>query len=576
MYGDMNVDLTVKCPELVSARERMVRLAKDPVAAADFFQLQYEFLFRDLLGWDFEKSRSRPGGGLLGELAAFIGTTEFTERGSLHGHRILWLQGGLSPSELHRRLDSSTTFQGQLFNFLENIIWHELPDLEVDIPSDWDPRTERPPEPPGIRQERVSEATDGPVVEDPNVMEVVNEWDMVFVTEIKKCGVAAVAPQGTILDQKCQIHAQQATQYLHGFEDFFCSHPTVSMPSGLLMSYVKGKWNDNATQSETNDDDSGEEDACEPEAQVKRTTDGQYTCHDKRRADTEHRDTSEQRGRAGTCPCYMLHSPHPLKSSHVIVQHAPDDLLDGNWCRIPRVSGMTVPRQSNQREWALFALAHFRPFNDVHRLIEGALTNEAVINAFTEFTFQDQHQQILQNWEDVHECEDEREAERLKKQSQQLSEASKHGGSGNEIDINAGDAIDDDDDTEEVLSDHCIKSLTDSEHSTLATLYSSGWISEVQSTKICGDISGAYDQSNDDDGKLDLKTSLRIWRREQKQQEDEVSCSRRKLQSDPGNQISQVLLQDTLSGHPQQVVKQSIFDQGLLPTEARGSELGLA
>lgn len=48
MFGDRTVDLSKRFPSLVSARERAIRLAKDPV-----------------VGWDYKKRQSSPAGGLF-------------------------------------------------------------------------------------------------------------------------------------------------------------------------------------------------------------------------------------------------------------------------------------------------------------------------------------------------------------------------------------------------------------------------------------------------------------------------------------------------------------------------------
>ena len=43
---------------------------------------------------DLGKTHER--GGILGHLKAYYGTAEYTERGSLHVHFIIWLDGGLT------------------------------------------------------------------------------------------------------------------------------------------------------------------------------------------------------------------------------------------------------------------------------------------------------------------------------------------------------------------------------------------------------------------------------------------------------------------------------------------------
>ncbi|KIK32837.1 hypothetical protein CY34DRAFT_66125, partial [Suillus luteus UH-Slu-Lm8-n1] len=76
MFGDKTVDLSQCYPVLVSARERALQLAKDPVAAADFFQFSVTCLFTHLFGWDFRHKASSVHGGILGHMKAFYGTSE--------------------------------------------------------------------------------------------------------------------------------------------------------------------------------------------------------------------------------------------------------------------------------------------------------------------------------------------------------------------------------------------------------------------------------------------------------------------------------------------------------------------
>ena len=130
--------------------------------------------FEHLLGWDYKRQQSSLEGGLFGCLQAFYGTTEYTERGSLHGHFLLWLKGGANPAEIHCQLHDED-FQKCFFAFFKNIIQHHLPDIEVPPDPKFEPRIERPPRPP---------ACDG-------ASEVeLKEWESVFLTEVKKCGEA--------------------------------------------------------------------------------------------------------------------------------------------------------------------------------------------------------------------------------------------------------------------------------------------------------------------------------------------------------------------------------------------------
>ncbi len=132
IYGDMNVNLDDRYPNLVLGKERAERLARDPVAASDFFDFSIRCIFEDLFGWNYAESKSSEEGGILGKLDAFYGTTEFTERGTLHGHFLLWLKGGLNPSEVHKRLSESTEYQSKFFEFFDSIIHTQLPEIDMD------------------------------------------------------------------------------------------------------------------------------------------------------------------------------------------------------------------------------------------------------------------------------------------------------------------------------------------------------------------------------------------------------------------------------------------------------------
>ena len=48
MFGDKTIDLSSRFPTTVSGRERARQLAKDPVAAADFFEFCVTSLFKFL------------------------------------------------------------------------------------------------------------------------------------------------------------------------------------------------------------------------------------------------------------------------------------------------------------------------------------------------------------------------------------------------------------------------------------------------------------------------------------------------------------------------------------------------
>jgi hypothetical protein len=75
MFGDYSIDLTQCFPCLVPSREHAIRLAQDPVAAADFFQFSVKAIFMHLFGWDFDTATSTEHGGILGHIEAFYSTS---------------------------------------------------------------------------------------------------------------------------------------------------------------------------------------------------------------------------------------------------------------------------------------------------------------------------------------------------------------------------------------------------------------------------------------------------------------------------------------------------------------------
>lgn len=168
-FGDKEVDLGSRYPQLAPASERALRLAADPVAGADFFDFCIKKFMQHLLGWDFSTSRPTQCGGILGHIKAFFGTAEYYERGSLHCHFVIWLLGGLNPTELHQKLAKSEEFQKRFFDFFEDIIKHHLPDIDIVPEPGYEPRVQRPPLP--------TDYKDNPV-----------EWASVFESEVKLIG----------------------------------------------------------------------------------------------------------------------------------------------------------------------------------------------------------------------------------------------------------------------------------------------------------------------------------------------------------------------------------------------------
>ena len=140
LYGDTSINLDEHYPHIVSSTLRGIRVAHDPVAAADFFQICINILIEHLFGWDFKTRKSNSKGGILGHVEAFYAGVENTERGRLHAHFEIWMTGALNPSELHSHLKKDKEFDTRFFQYLESIIKQNLPNNDIIIEDDYEPR----------------------------------------------------------------------------------------------------------------------------------------------------------------------------------------------------------------------------------------------------------------------------------------------------------------------------------------------------------------------------------------------------------------------------------------------------
>lgn len=237
-----------------------------------------------------------------------------------------------------------------------------------------------------------------------------------------------------------QIHAQQAARYIRGFSDSVSSHKTIPMMSGLMISFVSSHYQLNGTQSHAGAAEQDESDA--EFVPMKIVTDGKGQLVDTTqvhhywfRAESlrdmtfydfcrfvriEKKSRSEKvknthESRLGVLRRHELRPEHPLCATHHLVEHT--NLTSGDGTNsselVPRVIGSSIPRNTSPA-WCLFALTHFKPFGVADPLIVGGATAE---KTFEEYDFTPSAVRIMNNWDAVHECEDERDADRLKKQA---------------------------------------------------------------------------------------------------------------------------------------------------------------
>ncbi|KAJ7776488.1 hypothetical protein DFH07DRAFT_731866 [Mycena maculata] len=94
-----------------------------------------------LLGYDPEQKDLE--GGILGIVNAYYGCVEAQGRGTLHCHMLVWVEGGLNPNEIKKRVlgadQSDVEFGRRLLAFLDDTISNSIlndPDPNISVPSD--------------------------------------------------------------------------------------------------------------------------------------------------------------------------------------------------------------------------------------------------------------------------------------------------------------------------------------------------------------------------------------------------------------------------------------------------------
>ncbi|KAE8230322.1 hypothetical protein CF326_g4682 [Tilletia indica] len=147
-YGDDGVHLDVRTPALPTPSVCSIRVADDPVAATDFFHFHIATVFKYLFGYDMRTKTSTDVGGILGRIRAFFLVKEHTMRGQLHGHILIWLDGGLNPSVLRTLMQNDNEFRDRYLAFFDDLIKHEVPPPPATSSSSaLDTRRQLPPDP---------------------------------------------------------------------------------------------------------------------------------------------------------------------------------------------------------------------------------------------------------------------------------------------------------------------------------------------------------------------------------------------------------------------------------------------
>ncbi|KAE8243843.1 hypothetical protein A4X13_0g6923 [Tilletia indica] len=115
--------------DAIDSAERQARaraLAANPVAGAQFFHHMMTTFLEIMVG-----PSSSPG--IFGAATAHYGIVEAQDRGSLHCHMFIWLDGGLSPTEIKAKAAGDVDWAERYLRWLEDIVKMDFPDVSEHI-----------------------------------------------------------------------------------------------------------------------------------------------------------------------------------------------------------------------------------------------------------------------------------------------------------------------------------------------------------------------------------------------------------------------------------------------------------
>ena len=135
---------------------------------------------------------------------------------------------------------------------------------------------------------------------------------------------------------------------------------------------------------------------------------------------TDHTPTVDHDSHGNCHRRHQLVLPHKLSKTHQLVEFRSDLDIDTETLKIPKVVGCSIPQPNAGEPYYLFMVSHFKPFGIESPLLKGWKTFQ---EEFENFPFTDRALHVMKNWDAIHECEDARDSERLKRRAA-LSEKS--------------------------------------------------------------------------------------------------------------------------------------------------------
>ena len=111
-----NGDLDVKVPDFMRGMNCMKVVSQSPDVAAKVFHMTVEAFIRYILRY------GDPDGGVFGQVSAYFLATEGQERGTLHGHMVIWLRGGGTSAGFLKAMKERPGFEEGFRLFHDSIV----------------------------------------------------------------------------------------------------------------------------------------------------------------------------------------------------------------------------------------------------------------------------------------------------------------------------------------------------------------------------------------------------------------------------------------------------------------------
>jgi hypothetical protein len=146
LAGRQNLDIDHLLQEdVMSWKDQSCLVAKNPFAAAKFFNLYMKAFFQEILGFEEPDVHQFDNGtsymGFVGHARAYYAAVEAQGRGTLHCHLVLWVHGALNPNELRQKLMDALDedFRRKFMAYAEDCIDNGMPTVPNEslvVPSD--------------------------------------------------------------------------------------------------------------------------------------------------------------------------------------------------------------------------------------------------------------------------------------------------------------------------------------------------------------------------------------------------------------------------------------------------------